>query len=286
MKVGYEEKTFESYFNNELDSKSSIYFPPGQVLEGFFGFDAAANSRNRKLWSLLGHPMGFDSTYTGVELKDIAQELENNLDVTIQNIPSIKTNLFFQYKRPVYITRSSGKEWGQWKKSYYRYDLYHKQHQLLSKIANSFHNEALVLYASPAISNINELVKFKLKNKIIENSNFRIATDLDNHSRNTYTSSGKFSIAFSEPERLKTLNLMSTLESFDPRHQYENNSFVIKTSKVIIENMKYSKPFHELMAYYDELINYKIIYSLLTMKAFREITGVHWLLSLSHTEKS
>ena len=59
MRVNYEEKTFESYFNNELDSRTSVYFPFGQVQEGSIGADSAAFSKNRRLWWRLGHPFIF-----------------------------------------------------------------------------------------------------------------------------------------------------------------------------------------------------------------------------------
>jgi hypothetical protein len=34
MRIGFEEKSYENYFNNELSIKTDIYFPLGQVLEG------------------------------------------------------------------------------------------------------------------------------------------------------------------------------------------------------------------------------------------------------------
>jgi hypothetical protein len=49
MKPRFEEKTFESYFNTELDQRASIYFPFGQVQEGGIGADASAMSRSRRL---------------------------------------------------------------------------------------------------------------------------------------------------------------------------------------------------------------------------------------------
>jgi hypothetical protein len=124
MKVDFEEKTYESYFNNELDSKSSVYFPPGQVLEGLLGFDAASNSKNRGLWRTLGFPFWFSPYFTGVNLRDIAREIEEELDHIIQKIPNIKTNILLQYKRPDYIKTVNGKEWKHWNKEYYRYRIY------------------------------------------------------------------------------------------------------------------------------------------------------------------
>ncbi|EPL3991176.1 hypothetical protein M2010_002181 [Providencia stuartii] len=59
MDARYEEKTFESYFNNELDRKTSIYFPLGQVQEGILGLDSVARSNSRRLWKTLGYPFWF-----------------------------------------------------------------------------------------------------------------------------------------------------------------------------------------------------------------------------------
>jgi len=280
MKVHFEEKTYESYFNNELDSKASIYFPPGQVLEGLLGFDAVANSKNRRLWKYLGYPFWLFPHFSGVNLIDIAKELEVELERINQSIPSIKTNLLFQYKRPDYITTANGKEWKHWNKEYYRYRIYSEQHKLLSKIDKSFGDKALVLYASPAINNLDDLVKFKIKKKIIANSNFTKASDLNNHSNNTYISSGTHSIACSEPEQIKSIDLISSLETNTDKNEHDNKEFLLNTRNIISENMAYSKPFKSLMSEYDDLQEYSLIYTFLTMKAFRETTGVQWLLSI------
>ena len=279
MKVNFEEKTYESYFNNELDSKSSVYFPPGQVLEGLLGFDATANSKNRALWRCVGHPYWFRPRYSGVDLRDIAQELE----VEFKRIPRIKTNLLFQYKRPCYITKANGKEWKHWDKEYYRYQLSDDQHKLLSKIDKAFGDMALVLYASPAINNLDALVECKLQNKIIESSNFTKASALNNHSKNTYINSGTFSIACSEPEKLESIKLLSQLEAINMVSELNcdnNKSFLIDTKNIITDHMAHSKPFQRLMNEYKDLQGDSIIYTFLTMKVFREITGVQWVLSI------
>lgn len=280
MKIHFEEKTYESYFNNELDSKSSIYFPPGQVLESLLGFDASANSKNRELWKSVGFPFWFYPHFSGVKLSDIAKELEIEFKHIIQNIPSIKTNLLFQYKRPEYITTAKGNEWHHWEKEYYRYGIYKEQHNLLEKIDSAFGDKALVLYAAPAVNNLDDLIKFKVKNKIIENSNFKKASDLNNHSKNTYVSSGTYSIACSEPERIENINLISTLESYETNQELENEYFFTTIRNVIIEAMQYSLPFKTLMSEYEDFKEYELLYTFLTMKSFREITGIQWLLSI------
>ncbi|GAA4817284.1 hypothetical protein GCM10011365_13230 [Marinicella pacifica] len=279
MKVGFEEKTYESYFNNELDSKSSVYFPPGQVLEGFFGFDSASYSKNSDLWEKLNYPF---LPFSGVNLLDIARDLEAEIGHLIDKIPNIKSNLLIQYKRPEYMEKPNSKEWQYWQKEYYRYQIYLKQQSILSKIDKSFGNRALVIYASPAINNIEELVSLKIKGEIIDNSNFKKASDLNNHSLNTYTCAGNYSIAFSEPEKLENIDLISELQKIEDSYYLDNKKWILNTSEVIAKNMKNVKSFNDLMDEYIKFKEFSFIYSLLTMKVFREITGVQWVLNI-HT---
>src|SRR5258705_611300 len=135
MTANFEEKSYEQFFNSELDSKTSVYFPLGQVQEGFLGFDVNAMSRNRRLWRLLGHPFWFFPDFPGVQLREIADEMERFLRVHINELPRMKTNLLFQYKRPEYIKSALGTEWKHWKNPYYRYDIYMPQQNLLSHIS-------------------------------------------------------------------------------------------------------------------------------------------------------
>lgn len=138
MRARFEEKTYENYFNSELARQTDIYFPLGQVQEGSLGFDSSALSSNRRLWRRLGHPFWFYPSFEGLALQEIANEMEHFLGVTLDNIPSIKTNLLFQYKKPTFIKSPLGREWSYWNVPYYRYDIYKEQHDLLMHIDNLF----------------------------------------------------------------------------------------------------------------------------------------------------
>ena len=284
MRVQFEEKTYESYFNNELDQRSSIYFPPGQVLEGLLGFDVSAQTTNRKLWKILGHPFWLFPPFRGINLQDVAQELDNIIGHIVDSIPRVKANLFIQYKRPEYITTANGKEWIHWNQEYFRYAIYSQQQKLLERIDRHFGDRALVIYAAPAISSLNELVQCKKNKKIIESSNFKKARDLNNHSRNTYIKSGTHSVACSEPERIENISILSELERFeqaetaDARESIENTSKSIE--EVLASDTYYKAAFNGLMEEYRELKRYKILYSHSVMKCFREVTGVQWLVSI------
>ncbi|MFZ3173399.1 MAG: hypothetical protein WA146_00765 [Thiobacillus sp.] len=279
MDARYEEKTYESYFNNELDQKTSIYFPLGQVQEGTIGLDSAAHSQSKRLWKILGYPIP-----SGLDLREIADEMEVYLGQVVKNIPSMKVNLLFQYKRPEFITRSSGKEWDLWNCKYFRYDLYAEQHELLAHIEATFGNDAIVLYAAPTVEDVNELVKLKIKGAIISNSNFRRARELNGHHRNTYIEAGTYSQACSAPERLPNFNLLELIEAAEPLQRLENRQVLVDFAEGVRTSMKQStylrSAFDSRLSEFQGLTRYQLLYAVLSMSIFREITGTQWIVTL------
>lgn len=287
MRAKFEEKTYESYFNNELDRRSEIYFPLGQVQEGSLGFDASSYSRNRRLWRKLGHPFWFHPHFGGLELREIADKMEDYLGVELDNVPEMKANLLFQYKRPEYITVSTGKEWSHWNKPYFRYDIYKEQQNLLIHIHNTFNSKVHVIYASPSIADVNELVK--VRKDILNYSNFKNAVDLQGHKRNTYTKAGTHSVACSEPKKIENINILRFLESIEPDNNSKiensnNREFVIHFSSrmrgIVSEYPYLSQSFLELNEYYSEFEKYKLLYSFLIMYNYRLLTGNQWLIKV------
>lgn len=292
MRTKYEEKTYESYFNSELSRKANIYFPIGQVQEGNFGFDAAFFLKNKRLWKKFGFPYPFwrlwDYPFHGVDFREIADEMEHFLQMELDHLPTMKTNLLFQYKKPEYIYYANGGEWHLWKEPYFRYCIYEEQQDLLIHIHNTFGNQVLVLYAAPAIKTIDELVEKYKRKEIIENSNFTKAVDLNNHRKNTYVEAGIFSIACSEPEKIEKFDLLKQLEigNESKYNDNENNrefilNFKNKITNSINENKVYAKPFSRLNENLKEVSEYKLFYSFLVMQNFKQLTGIQWLISLT-----
>lgn len=286
MQAEFEEKTYENYFNTALDRNSEIFFPLGQVQEGNLGFDASSVFRNRKLWRQLGYPFWLRPGLKGLELRKIADEMEHFLSIEIDNIPQMKANLLFQYKRPEFITISSGKEWPHWNQPYYRYNIYKKQHDLLMHIHSKFNAQLHVIYASPSTIEINELVK--VRKQIIENSNFAKAVDLHGHHRNTYVSSGTYSIACSEPEEIENINILEFLGSLSEEATntdvMSNREFVInfssKFKNIVSEYAHFSQAFNELNEDISEIEEYRLLYSFLVMQHYRQLTGNQWLIKI------
>lgn len=284
MYVEFEEKTYESYFNSELDRRSSFYFPLGQVQEGIMGMDSTAYSRNRRLWRDLGYPYWIFPPFGGVDLKDVAQKMENFLRTTVMNIPPIKVNLLFQYKRPKYISSELGKEWTFWNQPYFRYEIYNKQHYLLEHLEQFLENRALVLYAAPAITKINDLVDLKNKRKIIENTNFKKVLELSGHHMNTYIKAGTFSQAFSEPEKIDNFNLLNFLEKQYKIKETSNLQFIIDFTESVIsifkESSRYEYAYESLINEYTEVRQFQLLFSMIQMKLFRDLTGIQWLINI------
>ena len=227
--------------------------------------------------------------FKGVELQDIAKKMEDHLGEEVKNIPAMKVNALFQYKRPQYITMATGAEWHLWNRKYFRYDLYVEQHALLSHIEATFGSDAIVLYAAPAVEDVSDLVKLKKKNAIIANTNFRRASELNGHHRNTYIKAGTYSQACSDPQRLDNFHLIELFEGIEPPTQRENAQFLVEFAKRIRGSMSEAKnigylgtAFTDRMSEFQdlELERFKLFFAMLTMSAFREITGTQWLVPL------
>lgn len=281
MRLPYEEKSYEDYFNTELDRACNMYFPIGQVQEGSLGFDSSAHSRNRHLWKLLGFPLRTLPHFEGVLFRVIAEEMEHYLGYVMRQIPTMKVNLLFQFKRPEFITMASGKEWEHWGKPYYRYKVYTEQQELLMHLHNAFTNQVLILYAAPAIYDIDELLKAKRNNEIIKSSNICKASELDGHYVNTYTNESTSSLAFSEPEQLKKINLISEIEQIQTSGEFEDNrQFVTRFSKrvegLMYENKYYADSFAYMQQNISVLQEFPLVYSFATMSNFNILTGIQW----------
>ncbi|MFZ5960544.1 hypothetical protein ACOXVJ_23820 [Pseudomonas knackmussii] len=280
MKPKYEEKTYENYFNTELSQRSSVYFPFGQIQEGSIGADSSAYSENQALWSYLGYPQELGEMLGGVELPEIAHHMNEKLKTEINNIPRIKANLFFQYKRPEVIKTSKGSEWHHWKQKYYRYNIYKEQQEILEEIAKVFGDRALVIYASPAIETVDDLVAAMINREIIETTNFRPAIDLSKHHRNTYIKSGTHSIACSEPEQLENFNLLTQIQMLHANRQQSKADDVVRLSRdiqKIVKKTDIGNAFHKKMETYRERYSKTpTLFALISMGVFRELSGIQW----------
>lgn len=80
------------------------------------------------------------------------------------------------------------------------------------EINSNFHDGVLLLYASPALHKIEDLILAHKSRKVIKYSNLKKIGELNSHHRNTYIKAGNYSIACSEPEKIMNYELLELLE--------------------------------------------------------------------------
>jgi hypothetical protein len=282
LRIRYEEKTYESYFNAELATRGIFYFPLGQVQEGHMGGDAAVFTNEKWLWRLLGFVYGKKSPFAGVDFKAIAHLLEAALQVEIKNVPSIKVNLLLQFKRSEYMVSKLAAEWPHWKSPYYRYNICPEQQATLARIHASLGIRVLVAYAAPTIKDVHELVALHVQQKVIASTNFRPAHQLNGHDRNTFASAGTHSIACSQPERLEPFGLLRHLQetSFDARSAVESVTELASRVTGILAEGNLAEPMRNLQKSFgvtEIAASAPLLASYLNMLIFKQLTGVQWI---------
>jgi hypothetical protein len=227
----------------------------------------------------------FAEPLLGVDLRVVANEMEQLLKRAIKDIPSIKANLLIQYKRPKFIQKANGKEWVHWNEPYFRYDINPSQQILLAHLHQKFGSKALVMYASPAVPDTVHLVNLKQQNKIIESTNFCKSISLSGHHRNTYTEAGLHSIACSDPVQLERFDLIKELEKLPILSSVDPIKFITEFSETVrnvcLADQTVSTAFSILVKDSDSLYSkeHPVLYALGLMESFREITGIQWLIA-------
>jgi hypothetical protein len=234
VNVDFSEEQFRSYLNSELVSNHQIFIPT-QPAESTMAVDAIMNSQNHTFWNMWEQII--HGTVVTENLWDGTSEPNpHHLDFNI----SFRANLFIQHKRPEYLFRRDSKEYNNWNQNYFRYKLDLDQQSDLSRLeSNVSHNDALVIYACPACPTFAELHSSAMSQRIVENSNFVKASDLDNHSRYTFISGGTEGLAFSEPSKIKSLELKKELSELSGEEHKDNFQFISSLSENItsvIEN--------------------------------------------------
>jgi hypothetical protein len=285
MTPDYEEKTFEQYCNAELANHCDVWFPLGQVQEGGIGADVAANLLEPEVWARLG----FFKRFGGIQLQDVHTQMEEYVKKRITKLPHMSSNLFLQYKRPEFITNNRGIEWKHWESSYYRYEVEPRQHTLLCRVQSDAGERAKVLYASPALKDVNSLVAAMLSKNIVDSTNFRPALDLSGHSRNTYVSGGSKSVACSDPVSFEPFQLRAYLgdrrvsrKGGNPENSDELNEIASVVRIALEASDFYGPPFRRMSTAFAEVAieQYTSLNSLLTMRCFEELCGVRWAVVL------
>lgn len=294
MNVGYEEKTFETYFNMEL-AKQGFIFPFGQAQEGIFGTDASVNLKTTSaLWNILNN----QPISANITLNDIEQHLNQTVNNTLS---SIKANIFFQYKKPEWVTSPTAHQRKEWGCDYFRYHLRYpltknqqknnkkEQLDILLDIEKQFGNQALVLYASPAIEDLPKLISIVQQGNLINHTNFvRLSKLNGTHNKITYIQGGTHFKAHSEVETVICQSLMEHISQIESNQESNHDQicFLAKAIQGVISilsnDIPFKRAFEYRMAMFDsEIQSYSLLSSIITLKAFTEISAMNWIIKLN-----
>ncbi len=201
----FEEKEFEGPLNAELVNGTGIVWPPGQVLEGIVGFDAALFVSEVSHWIALGYPGPLPG---GVM---VSTWWSNSPAKTASQLPDFKLNLFLQYKRVDLLESLGGPEGKYWKRPYYRYFITDHQQLALEACSKNLGSNGLVAYSAPAFAARVELFRHILARTVMQSTNFAKVTALTGHSKYTFVNPGLAGRAFSEPEDIPYASIREAL---------------------------------------------------------------------------
>jgi len=281
MLAEFEEKQYEQHLNNALLKDKRLLFPPGQVLEGYLGFDAALFTTHPKFWK---HFPFLYKKYFWFWKKipkgtALPKELWQEFEYLIEDLPRFKFNAFIQHKRPEYMSVSRAAEWTSWNSPYYRYKLIPHQQDALSRLEKTIGNKGVVVYACPAFHTMKEFWAAVEQEKIVDKSNFCQAGKLDNHQVYTFKSPGNYGIAHSEPEKIESYDLSRRLEELTRSEPATTNKEHLSDlgevlHSVLIEIEELSEIYHRIFMFLTkESKDIEIVNSLSRIYAFRFITN-------------
>lgn len=270
-------------------------YAPGQVQESLLGFDGIFYQDEKfLLWPLFNRIPIFSmpSLINGVWAPDIEERLFSGLEREVGILPKMRINLIFQYKRPEYMTGHKANEWNYWNEPYYRYLIDEEQLNILINIQEICDKSALVLYAAPALCNLDELFNSHISSTILENTNFKEAISLLNHTRNTFVKSGLFSKAFSEPQEIPNFDFISFLNetgkveshnfSYNEKNYMHNKELIMKVAQTVdnISRESYLSKHYNYWIKQSQKYEHKYpcYYYITVMYIFRLLTGIQWIM--------
>jgi hypothetical protein len=202
VKPKFEEKSYESAANGELQVEDPRLFSPGQIAERLLGFDAAAaQPASAAVWTLLGQGMP-----SGLQLVPNLwpPHARPGPDVALPGFP---VSVVLQYKRADFLTRAIASQYDHWQAPYYRFRLTEHQQETLAQLERAVGLAAVVRYASPVFHEYEVLEHHQLNRRILQNSNFVSPQKLTNgHSVWTYQQAGNDGYANPEGEKIPAEN--------------------------------------------------------------------------------
>lgn len=165
----------------------------------------------------------------------------------------------------------------------------------MERLNKKLHHRALLVYASPIFGTYEELYKYTLEGKMIENTSFPKVDSLSGHSH-WYYRDAESGIAHSEPEEEKSFSIFELIERFKQEYynvkseRFDENIHILSKSilevleefredtqvKYCISQMKYIQRIYEYSQYRLDKIDYKTVTSFLTVTIFCDVFNLDW----------
>ncbi len=218
----FEEKEYENPLNIELlTNNNHNLWTPGQVFEEHFGIDAALYATHPNFWHLFGYPY----SPGGVILNNFHWRRIWRQYGHRRQLPTFRTNLLLQTKRPFYGSRNNIK-YAQVgiNGRYWRFEKTDHQQKALEYLHYRLANRALICYSCAAFHTLTELY-FHIQNQsLVDNSTFVKVHRLSNHNKWVYNRPGTFGLACSEIEKVEDKNFKENLKDLSMQNTSENSA--------------------------------------------------------------
>jgi len=213
----FEEKEYEFPLYNELLHASRKLWTPGQVLEGYLGFDAALSVANN-FWAVVQRPAVDGVRLARYGLSPMLRRRRSSAAST-EPLPDFTINLFLQVKRPSEYQQAPAEVQavGLGTPTWF-FEIESHQQVLLEKLAAHLGNLADVSYASAAFITKKKLWSLQQEKGLVPNSTFPPAIALRGHDRWAYDCGGACGVGFSEPERMDIPPLLKRVAELASRH--------------------------------------------------------------------
>ncbi len=213
------------------------------------------------------------------------------LDELLPHFPKFRFNVFVQHKRPEYLTTPSSNEWEDWSCPYYRYELTDHQQIALERLESLVAPQAIVVYASPAFINLNDLWDSIRNGDLVDRSNFCQASKLSGHHIYTYEKAGNIGKGHSDAEDIESYDFLRQISRLNEeiKPTEDNRAFLVElgeqAEKALSESEIGRQAFNNILEYFPQQRN-KTGNALLRISAFKFVVGTRWFVSASPEQLS
>lgn len=208
--ASFEEKEYEGALLSEL-ARGNMFWPPGQVLEQYLGFDFGVFTIHEYLWRL----HGFHRALPGLSPFADFGPLPRFRPSDRERLPSFDLNCFVQAKRPSVgrripqALRGSGLG-----KPFFMFATESEQQSCLEAAAQHLADRALFAYGAPVFSTSAALFAHMSAGDVVANSTFPLVATLSGHGAWYYSQPGAVGVRnpnFSRADGPALLDAISAL---------------------------------------------------------------------------